>query len=70
MNNSIRPVVPEDIRKQMLRSHMLDKYDSLPPSHQREYLTWIESAKKSETRQQRVAKMLEAIKQRASTKLS
>jgi hypothetical protein len=35
------------------------RWDSLPPSHQREYAEWITSAKKAETRDRRVA---EAVK--------
>ena len=34
------------------------KFDSLPPSHQREYLTWIAEAKKPATRERRVASTL------------
>ncbi len=30
------------------------RFDALPPSHQREYMKWIEEAKKPETRQRRI----------------
>ena len=30
------------------------RFDALPPSHQREYIKWIEEAKKPETRQRRI----------------
>jgi uncharacterized protein YdeI (YjbR/CyaY-like superfamily) len=36
-------------------------YDAMPPSHQREYNTWIASTKKPETQQARVAKALTMI---------
>ncbi len=36
-------------------------YSSMPPSHQREYNTWIASTKKPETQQARVAKALKMI---------
>jgi len=37
-------------------------FDKLPPSHQKEYVTWINDAKKEETRQRRVAQTLEMLK--------
>ncbi len=36
-------------------------WESLSFSHQREYPTWIEGAKKAETRQSRVAKAVERL---------
>ncbi|NWF62910.1 MAG: YdeI/OmpD-associated family protein [Chloroflexi bacterium] len=38
-------------------------FNNLPPSHQREYIKWVEEAKKAETRVRRVQKMLEMLKQ-------
>lgn len=32
------------------------RFDSLPPSHQREYINWITEAKRTETRERRAAK--------------
>jgi uncharacterized protein YdeI (YjbR/CyaY-like superfamily) len=37
------------------------KFVRLAPSHQREYLTWIEEAKKPDTRRRRIERMLEMI---------
>ncbi len=31
-----------------------ERFDALPPSHQREYLKWIEEAKRPETRRRRM----------------
>lgn len=36
-------------------------FDKLPYSHKKEYLEWIESAKKSETRQRRIQSALGMI---------
>jgi|WetSurMetagenome_2_1015567.scaffolds.fasta_scaffold750723_2 uncharacterized protein YdeI (YjbR/CyaY-like superfamily) len=36
-------------------------FDKLPYAHQKEYLEWIESARKAETRQSRIAKALEML---------
>lgn len=37
------------------------KFEKLPPSHQREYNTWIVDAKQPETRRKRAAKAVEMI---------
>jgi uncharacterized protein YdeI (YjbR/CyaY-like superfamily) len=34
----------------------------LAPSHQKEYLQWINEAKKQETQEKRIAKMIEMLK--------
>jgi uncharacterized protein YdeI (YjbR/CyaY-like superfamily) len=36
-------------------------FDKLSYAHQKEYVAWIESAKKDETRQARIAKALELL---------
>jgi hypothetical protein len=38
-------------------------YDGLTPSQQSSYVTWVESAKKTETRDARVAKSVEKLRQ-------
>jgi uncharacterized protein YdeI (YjbR/CyaY-like superfamily) len=38
------------------------RWARLPPSHQREYLVWVEGAKKPETRQRRIAEMLTRLR--------
>ena len=38
-------------------------FDSLSPSHQREYIKWVEEAKKAETRAKRIQKMMDMLKQ-------
>jgi len=39
------------------------KFEKLSYTHQREYVTWIDEAKKDETRQKRIAKTIEMLKQ-------
>lgn len=39
----------------------LRAFERLPPSHRREYLDWLAEAKKQETRQRRIGKMLERL---------
>ena len=38
-------------------------FDKLSPSHQREYIKWVEEAKKAETRAKRIQKMMDMLKQ-------
>lgn len=38
-------------------------FESLSPSHQREYIKWVEEAKKAETRAKRIQKMIDMLKQ-------
>ena len=37
-------------------------FDALPPSHKREYATWIAEAKRDETRASRAAKAIEMLR--------
>ena len=56
--------VPSDL-KQAFKSDPDAKavYDELSYTHQKEYASWIEGAKKDETRQGRIAKTMEMLKQ-------
>jgi len=36
-------------------------FEKLPPSHRRNYIGWVDSAKREETRQRRLAEMLERL---------
>jgi uncharacterized protein YdeI (YjbR/CyaY-like superfamily) len=38
-------------------------FESMPPSHKREYLGWITEAKKEETRERRIVKTIELLEQ-------
>ncbi|MFN8435862.1 MAG: YdeI/OmpD-associated family protein [Anaerolineales bacterium] len=38
-------------------------FEMLSPSHQREYIKWVEEAKKTETRAKRIQKMMDMLKQ-------
>ena len=43
-------------------------FEALSPSHQKEYVKWIEGAKKDETRQRRVIKTVEMLKKGKKTR--
>jgi uncharacterized protein YdeI (YjbR/CyaY-like superfamily) len=57
----------KDIKSALLESKLFDYFESLPPSHQKEYLNWINDSKKEETKQKRTDKMLEMLKAKYQT---
>ena len=58
--------VPKDLAKE-LKKHKEAKafFDKLSYTHKREYVMWINEAKKEETRQRRVAKTIEMLEKKA-----
>ncbi|MBE0408560.1 MAG: DUF1905 domain-containing protein [Anaerolineales bacterium] len=56
--------IPEDVSQALKSNPDLETYfRGLSYTHQKEYIQWIQEAKRAETRQRRVIKMLELIKQ-------
>lgn len=54
--------IPEYIVNFIRRDHELQRaFGALPPAHQREYIKWIEEAKKEDTRNRRLGKMRKMI---------
>jgi uncharacterized protein YdeI (YjbR/CyaY-like superfamily) len=49
--------LPRDV-SEALDKTMLKKFRAMPPSHQKEWLRVIAEAKKAETRQSRIAKLV------------
>ncbi len=43
-------------------SKAFDRFQSLPPSHQREYIQWIEEAKQEKTKTRRMEKMISMLR--------
>jgi len=57
------PAIPRDIVAALDHDGDLRGcFETLPPSHKREYLTWIEDAKKPQTRARRIASMIERLR--------
>lgn len=48
----------QDITDALAKDDMLAVFTKLPPSHKNEYLEWIRSAKRPETRQKRIGQMI------------
>lgn len=55
-------IVPEDVAKAFKKAKVLAYFDSLAFSHRKEYIQWIESAKKEETRTKRIEQAIEKLK--------
>jgi uncharacterized protein YdeI (YjbR/CyaY-like superfamily) len=55
--------------EEALRSNTaaLSAFEGLPPSHKREYLLWIDEAKREETRKRRIAGMIDKLTSGAGT---
>lgn len=50
--------VPEDFAKALKENGLKAAFDKMSYSHQREYVLWIEGAKKEETRMKRIEKAI------------
>jgi uncharacterized protein YdeI (YjbR/CyaY-like superfamily) len=58
--------VADDIRAALDANPVARRaFEKMPPSHRREYVTWIEEAKKPETRARRIEKMVGEMEEKA-----
>lgn len=53
--------VPDDLRSALKKSKRDKLFGALSYSHQREYVSWIDEAKKPETRARRIAQTVERL---------
>ena len=61
---------PADVGEELERQNLLSVFESLSPSHRREYLRWIDDARTPETRRRRLASTIEELaSRRAKTEL-
>ena len=58
--------IPAEL-KRVFKSEKETAFDKLSYTHQREYVTWINDAKKDETRQNRIIKTIEMLKKGKKT---
>lgn len=58
-----RPIqpMPEDIARRLDAARLRDAYEARPPYQRNDYLGWIARAKRPETRDRRIAQMLEEL---------
>ncbi|MDB5563216.1 MAG: hypothetical protein JWN11_2634 [Hyphomicrobiales bacterium] len=62
MKREIYPV-PDDIAAALSGRGVLEQYRARPAYQQNDYIGWITRAKRPETRQKRLAKMLDELEQ-------
>jgi hypothetical protein len=68
MDEEIRAVeVPADLDKLLKKENLLAVFVKLSYTHQREYTRWITSAKREETRSNRLAKAVDMLRQGVKT---
>jgi uncharacterized protein YdeI (YjbR/CyaY-like superfamily) len=58
MASSLASDISEALRS---NTAALSAFEGLPPSHKREYLTWIDEAVRAETRARRIAGMIDRL---------
>jgi uncharacterized protein YdeI (YjbR/CyaY-like superfamily) len=51
----------DDVMAALRANKVLQQYNSLAPSHKREYIKWIDDAKKPDTRIRRIQKMCDIL---------
>ena len=54
--------MPDFIRRALLDNGLEEAYQSRPPYQRNDYIGWIIRAKREQTRQQRLAQMLEELR--------
>ena len=54
--------MPSDVAERLTSSELQTAYDARPPYQRNDYLGWIGRAKRPETREKRIAQMLDELK--------
>ncbi|MBL7801127.1 MAG: DUF1905 domain-containing protein [Chitinophagales bacterium] len=57
-------VMPKDFTDALKAEKLLTSFEQMSFTHRKEYITWIESAKKQATRESRIVKALEMLKEK------
>ncbi|QEH40494.1 YdeI/OmpD-associated family protein [Chitinophaga sp. XS-30] len=55
--------MPDFIAEALTRNKLYEKYEKRPPYQQNDYIFWISSAKREETRQKRLNQMLDELRE-------
>ena len=53
--------MPEFVRNALLERRLMEAYRSRPPYQQNDYIGWITRAKRQETKEKRLAQMLDEL---------
>ena len=60
LSRPIQPM-PDSVREALQERELMDAYRARPPYQQNDYLAWIARAKRPETKEKRLAQMLEEL---------
>jgi Domain of unknown function (DUF1905)/Bacteriocin-protection, YdeI or OmpD-Associated len=55
---------PPDLAKALRAARLADAFTHMSPSHQKEYVMWLEDAKRPETRERRRIKIVDTIREK------
>ncbi|NLU51916.1 MAG: YdeI/OmpD-associated family protein [Clostridiaceae bacterium] len=61
LKRKINPM-PQDVEERLVRENLMDAYRRRPPYQQNDYLGWILKAKRPETKEKRIAQMIEELR--------
>ena len=59
--------LPEDLAVALAEAGVGEVFDALSYTHRREYVSWVEEAKREETRTKRVARTVELLREGVKT---
>lgn len=59
--------VPEDLAVALADARLREAFDRLSYTHQKEYVTWVEEAKREETRRTRIGRSVELLQEGVKT---
>jgi len=54
--------MPKEVEERLIRENLMDAYRKRPPYQQNDYLGWILKAKRPETKERRIARMIEELR--------
>lgn len=60
LRRALNPM-PDDVATRLARAGLQAAYDARPPFQRNDYLGWIARAKRPETREKRIAQMLDEL---------
>ena len=55
--------LPEDLVRALREGEAYEAFTSLPPSHRKQYLYWVNEAKRDETRRRRIAETVRRVRE-------
>ncbi|WP_242693328.1 DUF1801 domain-containing protein [Sabulibacter ruber] len=53
--------IPEDLKQALAEGQQLEKFEKLAYTHRKEYVRWVNEAKRTETRENRIQKTVERV---------